>query len=84
MNEEGKYLDIFILDGNWNEFKLSKFFVKEMVNIIKSINIWYNLQNDQLELFYKCSGIFIFVINLIKQYEEYQEDKYWSWIKNLI
>ncbi|KAL0926249.1 hypothetical protein M5K25_002463 [Dendrobium thyrsiflorum] len=77
------YLDEFIVDEKWNEFKLSKFFGKEMVDIIKSVNIHSELQNDQLELLYKYSGKSISALASAKQYEDCDEVKYWTWIRKL-
>lgn len=81
MDEVGKYLEEFILVGKWNESQLSLFFQKQLVDVIKFVNIQFELQQDQLELLSKFSGKSIYALASKKMNEDFGEDKYWNWIK---
>lgn len=46
----------FIQDGEQAKTHLKQFFGQPLVEVIMSVPILLDLQKDQLELVYKCSG----------------------------
>ncbi|KAI0496077.1 hypothetical protein KFK09_022384 [Dendrobium nobile] len=82
-NQDTEILKGFIREGKWDVSKLKQFFWQQLIEVILSVPIHSELQNDQLELQSKRSGKSISVLILEKHCGIIDEDRNWRLLKKL-
>ncbi|KAI0496413.1 hypothetical protein KFK09_022729 [Dendrobium nobile] len=80
-NEGNLTVNCFISDGNWNVEKLRRFFGEDLINLIISIKIRNEMNNDQLELIHLFSSKTITALAAEALLDDKTEQFYWNWFR---
>ncbi|KAL0923837.1 hypothetical protein M5K25_004616 [Dendrobium thyrsiflorum] len=76
-------LSTFIANGSWNEDRLKLCFGQNLVELISSFPIQPDMEGDQLELLYKCSGKSVAALAMDISFKNTLDDINLRWRKRL-
>ncbi|KAL0915384.1 hypothetical protein M5K25_015796 [Dendrobium thyrsiflorum] len=81
LDDATKFVSGFIKDRSWDVVKLKQFFGIDLVDAICSVPI--HLEEDKMDLIYKCSGKSISALVWEKSFEDLEDVQIWSRFKKL-